>query len=401
MLDARDANLILGAGACSGDILRPGGTITVKLREFQAKEIFRRYGLSVPDGEVVSSAAETSRVAAALGCAVVIKPQLGVKGRGKVGGILFADTPDDAASAAERLLGVEIKGETVRLLLVEARAEIAEELYAAVAIDPAAKLPVLVASRCGGVDIEEVARTTPERVVKRPASIIHGPSDADLAVLAEELGTDGADALRTLYQVFADHDAETVEVNPLVRTSAGNLVAVDAVLNVDEDALFRHPELAVYREAMPAEDPIVEAARERSWTYIALDGDIAILSSGAGLTMAILDLMQRAGGSAANFLDTAQIDDEGIYEAFALLARARPSRAILVNIFAGLNRCDLLAEGITRYLRERPTGVPVVVRMIGNREDEGYRILRSAGIDPVAGIEEAVREVVRVAGGAR
>jgi len=372
----------------------------VKLREYQAKEIFRLYGLSVPDGDVVESASDAHRVAADLGGAVVLKPQLGVKGRGKVGGILFADTPDEAAAAAERLLGLELKGETVRRLLVEARADISEELYAAVAIDPTAKLPLLVSSRCGGVDIEQVARTTPEQVVKRPVSILNGPSDDDLAAVAEVIGGDGAEVLATLYRVFADHDAETVEVNPLVRTSDGRLIAVDAVLNVDEDAMFRHPELEPYQHAMPEEDPIVETARSRSWTYIPLDGDIAILSSGAGLTMAILDLMQRAGGSAANFLDTAQIDEQGIYEAFALLARARPASAILVNIFAGLNRCDHLATGIVRYLQDHPPGVPVVVRMIGNREEQGYRILRDAGIEPVAGIEEAIREVVRVAGGA-
>lgn len=372
----------------------------MKLREFQAKEIFRRFGLVIPEGTVVESAEGAGQAAAAIGGSVVIKPQLGVKGRGKVGGILFADSPVEAVEAARRLLGAEIKGEVVERLLVEARVDIAEELYAAVAIDHTAKLPVLVASRCGGVDIEDVARNRPEDVLKRPVSMLDGPSANDLAAVAEVLGQDGAEALASLYRVFAGHDAEIVEVNPLVRTTGGELMAVDAVLNIDEDAVYRHPELDGYRTAMPAEDPIVEQARARSWTYIPLDGDIAILSSGAGLTMAILDLMNRAGGAAANFLDTAQIDADGIFDAFVLLSKARPAKALLVNIFAGLNRCDHLAEGITRALREAPPGIPVVVRMIGNRDQEGFRILRAAGVEPIAGIEQAIHEVVRVAGGA-
>jgi len=372
----------------------------VKLREYQAKDVFRRYGLSVPPGEIADTPEAAAAAAARIGTPVVLKPQLGVKGRGKAGGILFAEQPADAQEAAAKLLDAEIRGERVRRLLVEAKENITEEMYAAVTIDPAAKRPVVVASRAGGVDIEEVARATPERVLKRPVSILDGPSGEDLAAVAATLGSDGAEAIATLYRIFAECDAETVEVNPLVRTGSGALVAVDAVLNVDDDALFRHQDLVAYRQEIPVEDPIAEQAREHAWTYIDLDGDIAILSSGAGLTMAILDLMQRAGGRPANFLDTAQIDDEGIYEAFDLLSRAGRPRAILVNIFAGLNRCDRLAEGITKYVRERPPGVPVVVRMIGNREQEGYRILRQAGIEPVAEIEDAIRLAVQAAGGA-
>ncbi len=372
----------------------------MKLREYQAKEIFRSYGLKVPEGGLADTALAAADAAAAIGGAVVLKPQLGVKGRGKVGGIGFADNPDQARTEAERLLAATVHGEAVHRLLVEARVDIAEELYTAVTIDHARQLPVLVASRAGGVEIEEVARTAPERVLRLPIKIRSGPTAQDLAAVAETVGDDTAEVMATLWRIFAEHDAETVEINPLVRTTGGDLVAVDGVLNVDPDALFRHPDLVKLGAEIPVEDPIAEEAQRNYWTYIELAGDIGILSSGAGLTMAILDLLDRAGGQPANFIDTAQIDGEGIYKAFDLLARAKPTRAVLVNIFAGLNRCDLLAEGIVRYLGEHPPQVPIVVRMVGNLQEQGHRILRAAGIEPVTGIERAVQQVVDAAGGA-
>ena len=370
----------------------------MKLREYQAKQVLRAYGVAVPDGEVATTAAQAGEIAARLGGSVVIKPQLGVKGRGKVGGILFADDASHAERAAVALLGRTIKGERVERLLVEAKADIAHELYAAVTIDHAVQLPVLVASLAGGVEIEQVARETPDKVVKLPVSILRGPSAQDLQAIAAVMGADGAEIMAAMYRIFREHDAETVEVNPLVRTTGGSLMAVDAVLNVDDDARFRHPELDRFSEEIPPDAPIVAEARERAWTYIDLDGDIGILSSGAGLTMAILDLMQQSGGRPANFLDTAQIDDEGIYAAFDLLARAKPVRGLLVNIFAGLNRCDRLASGIVRYVQACPPGVPIVVRMVGNREAQGWQILREAGIEPVAGIEEAIEQITQAVG---
>ncbi len=371
----------------------------MKLREYQAKTIFQTYGLEVPAGAVADSPEKAAAIAARLSGAVVIKPQLGIKGRGKVGGIKFAADPDQARAGAAALLGAEVRGETVRRLLVESRIDIAEELYVAVAIDPSAKLPVLVASRAGGVDIEQVARESPEQVLRRVVSIRQGPVAADLEVFATAIGDELAEVLTTLYRIFADHDAEMIEINPLIRTPDGRLVAADAVLNIDHDAIFRHTELDSLKEEIPVEDKIAEEARQRDWTYIELAGDIGILSSGAGLTMAILDLLHRAGGQPANFLDTAQIDDEGIYDAFDLLARAKPVRAILVNIFAGLNRCDRLAEGMVRYLQQHPPQVPIVVRMVGNRQEAGYEILRQAGIEPVIEIEQAIEQLMAAVGG--
>jgi len=372
----------------------------MKLREYQAKGIFREAGIRVPRGEITDSAEGASALAAGFGGAVVLKPQLGVKGRGKVGGIGFADDPAAARDEAERLLALTVKGEAVRTLLVEERADVAEELYLAVAIDFAARRPVLIASAAGGVDIEEVARERPEEVLRIPVDILDGPSVEDLAVVAERLGADVAEHLATLYGVFREYDAEIVEVNPLVRTRSGGLVAVDAVLNVNEDSVGRHPELRALKAEIPVEDPIAEEAAAKSWTYIDLGGEIGVLSSGAGLTMAILDLIQYGGGTPGNFLDTAQIDDEGIFDAFELLGRAREFKVLLVNIFAGLNRCDLLAGGIRRYLEEHPLDVPVVVRMVGNLEEEGHRILAGAGIEPHSRLEDAVEAAVRLARGA-
>jgi succinyl-CoA synthetase beta subunit len=369
----------------------------MKLREYQAKRIFSESGIAVPRGGVARTPVEAEAIAKGLRTPVVLKPQLGVKGRGKVGGIGFADDAAGARSEAERLLSMTLKGEAVRSLLVEQRVAIADELYTAVTVDPSARCPVLITSAEGGVDIEEVARERPERVHRTLVNILTGPSSDQLHAAAEGLGADAAGLLETLYAVFRSWDAEIVEINPLARATSGELVALDAVLNVDRDAVGRHDELIALREELPVEDAIAEEAARNDWTYIEMPGDIGVLSSGAGLTMAILDLIHRAGGSPANFLDTAQIDDQGIYSAFELMARARPHRVLLINLFAGLNRCDALAEGIRRYLRDHPPAIPVVVRMVGNLEAEGHRILQQAGLTPFSQIEEAVDEAVRLA----
>ncbi len=372
----------------------------MKLREVQAKRIFEEHGIRVPRGGLARTPLEAEEVADALGGPVVLKPQLGVKGRGKVGGIGFAATPAEARAEASRLLGAEVHGEEVRLLLVEERVELTEELYLAVAVDRARRCPVLMACRSGGVDIEEVARTRPDALVRVAGSVRRPPSADELKPVADALGPGAADMAAILYQIFLDTDAETVEINPVARTSGG-LVALDAVLNVNEASVYRHADLLELRQDLPPEDPLVEEAASKAWTYIDLGGEIAILSSGAGLTMTIVDLLARAGGSAANFLDTAQINDQGIYEAFDLLSRARPVKAWLVNIFAGLNRCDLLAEGICRYVAEHSLGAPLVIRMVGNQEEAGHKILAEAGIEVVTGLEEAVERVVALQGGAK
>ena len=370
----------------------------MKLREHQAKKIFASHGMVVPKGKVVTTEQDAEEAARALGGPVVLKPQLGIKGRGKVGGIGFADTPDEAGAEARRLLGSNVRGETVHTLLVEQRLPFEKELYLAVTVDYAARRPVLMASAMGGVDIEEVARQRPEAILRVPVSILEPPNEQQLQPVIEALGPAAASALSVLYDVFVDNDAELVEVNPMAVTANG-LVALDAVLNVNDDGVARHPELEALRSQITSEDegPLAEEARQQSWTYIDLEGDIGILSSGAGLTMTIVDLLTRRGAAAANFLDTAQIDEQGIYRAFELLRKARPPRVWLVNIFAGLNRCDRLAQGICKYVEEHPLGAPLVVRMVGNLEQEGHRLLREAGIEPVTELEQAVDRCVELA----
>ncbi len=371
----------------------------MNLREYQAKRIFSAYGIPVPRGEVVTTPDAAVEAAGRLGGSVVLKPQLGVKGRGKVGGIGFADDPPGAGSEAERLLGMTIKGEAVKLLLVEEKVPITDEIYLAVTVDYAARRPLILASSGGGVDIETIAESDPERLFRIPVNILAGPAHADFVPIAERLGQDVARHLEVLYRIFRDYDTEMVEINPMARTTDGQLCAVDAVLNVNPDSVFRHDELTALKAEIPEDDPIAEEASRSNWTYIDLFGDIGILSSGAGLTMTILDLIQNAGGKPANFLDTAQIDDEGIYRAFDLLSRARKTRVLLVNIFAGLNRCDRLAAGIIRYLEEHPIEIPLVVRMVGNLEEEGHRLLKESGITPFSRLEDAVEEAVQLAGG--
>ncbi|NIM14617.1 MAG: succinate--CoA ligase subunit beta [Candidatus Aminicenantes bacterium] len=368
----------------------------MNLREYQAKNIFSQHGITIPIGKITTTPEETAKAASELNSQVVIKPQLGVKGRGKAGGIGFAPDPAAALQEAERLLSLTIKGETVEKLLVEEKIDIADELYIAVTVDYSIRHPVLIASSEGGVEIEETAKTHPERVFRIPVNILTGPTPDDFTTIADQLGQDTAQYLEILYRIFRQYDAELVEINPLVRTKQGNLCAVDAVLNINEDSVFRHEELADFKKEIPVVDPISEEASRSSWTYIDLPGDIGILSSGAGLTMAILDLIHKAKGKPANFLDTAQIDDEGIYNAFDLLSRAKKTRVLLVNMFAGLNRCDNLALGIQRYLNDHPMEIPIVVRMIGNREEEGHRILREIGIEPFTRLEDAIEHAVKL-----
>jgi succinyl-CoA synthetase beta subunit len=369
----------------------------MNLREYQAKQIFRKYGLRVPAGALVADPPEAESAARKLGCPVVLKPQLGVKGRGKVGGIGFADDPVGARREAERLFALTVKGETVLKLLVEKRLAISEELYTAVTIDYAARQPVMIVSSAGGVDIEETARVNPERIHRIPIHILTGVEQSTLAVISRQMGTEVSNTAKSLYRIFRDYDAELVEINPLIRTADRELWAADAVLNINADSVFRHDNLLPFKQEIPVTDPIAEEAAANSWTYIDLPGNIGILSSGAGLTMAILDLIHKAGGEPANFLDTAQMDDEGIFSAFDLLARAKETRVLLVNVFAGLNRCDRLADGIRRYLERDPMKIPLVVRMVGNLEEEGHGILREIGITPFTRLEDAVVHAVELA----
>lgn len=369
----------------------------MNLREYQAKRIFAEKGLAIPPGKVTRNSSEVEAVARELGGPVVLKPQMGFKKRGKLGLIKFADNPTDARSQSETLFRQEVKCEKIETLLVEKKLEIAREFYLAVTIDYSLRQPVLILSKQGGVDIEELAKTSPDQLLKIPVHPLTGLNADTFQKIDSFLDPQFSHITKILYTIFSEYDAEVVEINPLIQTKQGEYIAVDGVLNINDDSLFRHPEIASLKNEWRAADPIADEASANSWTYIDLPGDIAILSSGAGLTMTILDLIHFAGGSAANFLDTAQIDEEGIFKAFELLTKAKQARALLINIFAGLNRCDSLAHGIQSFLSKHRIEMPIVVRMVGNKETEGHEILRNAGIEPFTGLEDAVERVVHLA----
>ena len=368
----------------------------MKLREYEAKQIFSIKGFPIPTGQLARTVEDVKNFAIYCNRPVILKPQMGFKGRGKLGLIVSANTPEEASREAERLFSLNVKGEAIKLILVEEKIEIAQEYYAAVAIDYSQRCPVIMISPKGGVEIEQVAKHEPDLLLKIPINILTGPTENDLSRISEFMNRKISQVAETLYAIFREYDAEMVEINPLVLTNEGELLALDAVLNINDDSLFRHPEFNAFKAEIGVADPIADEAAANKWTYIDLPGDIAILSSGAGLTMTILDLIQLAGGSAANFLDTAQIDDEGIYKAFELLRQAKRAKAMLVNIFAGLNQCDRLALGIRQYLHDHPIDIPIVIRMIGNGEEAGHKILGEIGIRAYTDLEDAVDEAVQL-----
>jgi succinyl-CoA synthetase beta subunit len=379
----------------------------MRLYEYEAKEVFQKYGLLIPKGEIVESAEAASRFASTVGGAVVIKPQVSTKKRGKVGAIRFASDPEEAFHQSQSILGMTLYQEKVSTLLVEEKIEIDKEFYIGVTIDYSLLKPVAIASPFGGVDIEEVVQEKPTTVKKIGFSISEGPTEKDFEELVSVFKPTEQvlmkEVAKKLYQVFRQYDAEMIEINPMALTKHGKVVALDAFLNVDDDSLFRHSDLIKPRGISQEEFEFEQSLKEKKWKYIEMDsdGEIGILSSGAGITMAILDLIKMRGGRPANFLDTAQMNAEGIYNAFSLFAGNKKLKVLLVNIFAGLNRCDDLAMGIKRYLQEHPLRMPLVVRMIGYREDEGKSILKEINVETIRSLEDSVEKVIQIAKEAR
>jgi succinyl-CoA synthetase beta subunit len=295
--------------------------------------------------------------------------------------------------------------ERVSTLLVEEKIETDKEFYLGATIDYSSLKPVAIASPLGGMEIEEVAQKKPAKVKKIGFSISQGITDRELEELVSIFHRTERmlmkQVARTLGQIFQKYDAEMTEINPLAVTKHGKAVALDAFLNVDDDSLFRHPDLVRPRGISWEEFEFEQSLKEKKWKYIEMDpeGEIGILSSGAGITMAILDLIKMRGGRPANFLDTAQMNAEGIYNAFSLFAGNPKLKVLLVNIFAGLNRCDDLAMGIKRYLQEHPLRMPLVVRMIGYKEDEGKSILKEIKVETIRSLEDSVEKIIQIAKG--
>jgi succinyl-CoA synthetase beta subunit len=377
------------------------------LLEYQGKQLFRAHGVPVPDGAHADSVDGAVQAAEALGFPVVIKAQVQIGGRGKAGGIKLAQDPDEAARHAEAILGMDIRGFTVQELYVERASSIAEEYYAAIVLDRSAKKPMAMLSRMGGMDVEEVAERDPEamRMVHVDPLIgfqdFHGRRLAFEARIAGDLVRPVGAMLAKLYEVFVREDATLVEVNPLLVTEGRDVVALDAKVTIDGNALWRHPDLADLRD-LSAEDPQERMAKERGLTYVKLDGNIGILGNGAGLVMSTLDVVAQAGGRPANFLDAGGGSKaEAITSAVEVILSDEKVSAVLFNIFGGITRCDEVARGLIDAFRHIEPDVPFVVRLDGTNDEEGRRLLAEAELPNVhteATMLAAAERVVELAG---
>ena len=359
------------------------------LLEYQGKQLFKAHGVPVPDGRPAASVEEAVEAAEALGYPVVIKAQVLIGGRGKAGGIKLAADRSEAEQHANAILGMDIRGLTVHELYVERASDIAEEYYAAILLDRTAKKPMAMLSRMGGMDVEEIAATDPNAIVRIQVDPLIGFSDFHARRLAFEAGIAGdvvrpvGSMLAKLYETFVAEDALLVEVNPLLVTGEREVVALDSKVTVDDNALFRHPDTAAFRN-VSAEDPQERMAKERGLTFVKLDGDIGILGNGAGLVMSTLDVVAQAGGHPANFLDAGGGSKaEAIVDAVEVILSNPNVRAVLFNIFGGITRCDEVARGLVTAFAQIDVKVPFVVRLDGTNDEEGRRILAEANLPNV------------------
>lgn len=374
----------------------------MKIHEYQAKELLRKYGLPIPPGDIAATPAEAETIAQRIGGTVVVKAQVLIGGRGKAGGVKLAKTATEARQHAQAILGMDIRGTTVRKVLVAKAADIAQEVYLSITLDRAARRVLLMGSAAGGVDIEQVARETPERIVRVWAEPFLGLLDYQIRQVGFGIGL-RPDLLRpftriaqALYRAFVDFDCTLAEINPLVVTQAGQLEAIDAKIDLDDNGLFRHRDVEALRD--PDDETTAEReARANGLAYVRLDGTIGCVVNGAGLAMATMDVIKLSGGEPANFLDVgggARADQ--VAAALRIILADERVDAVLFNIFGGITRCDEVARGLLAALAELPRQVPLVVRLVGTNEEEGRRILGQAGITAVREMSEAAKQVVAV-----
>jgi succinyl-CoA synthetase beta subunit len=375
----------------------------MKIHEYQAKEIFAKYGVPIPAGRVATTPDEVAQITTEVGKPVVVKAQVHVGGRGKAGGIKVGRTPEEARAAAEQIIGMDIKGLKVEQVLVEEAADIKEEYYIGITTDREARRNIVMVSAAGGIDIEEVAATDPEKIARLHIDPALGLLDFQIRQLAFEANLPAAAVrqigpfMKALAKVYVDYDCSLAEINPLVLTGDGKLIAADAKINIDDNALFRHPDLAKYQEAQE-EDPIEAEAHKRGLTYVRLEGDIGIIGNGAGLVMTTLDVVQREGGRPANFLDIGGgANAQKVAAALDIILDDPNVKAVMVNIFGGITRCDEVAKGIVEAQKMIKRQVPMVVRLVGTNEAEGQRILADASLIPAATLAEAAQKAVDIA----
>jgi succinyl-CoA synthetase beta subunit len=385
----------------------------MKIHEYQAKEILGKFGAQVPRGEVAHTPDECRQIAAKLGGLVVVKAQIHAGGRGKGGGVKVARTPEEAKTIAEKMIGMKLvthqtgpEGQEVRRVLVEDGLNIRHEYYLGLVIDRARQMPVFMASTEGGVEIEKVAAETPEKIIKETIDTRVGFQPFQTRKIAYSLGLDGdrarkaAQFMIALYRAFEASDASLAEINPFIETAEGEFYALDAKINLDDNAMFRHKDLLGLRD-IHEEDPLEVRASSFGLNYIKLDGNVGCMVNGAGLAMATMDIIKLAGGSPANFLDVGGgASADQVKNAFEILLSDPNVQAVLINIFGGIMRCDTVASGIVQAARSMHLNKPMVVRLEGTNVEEGKKILQSSGLNfSVAdGMKDAAEKVVRLAG---
>jgi succinyl-CoA synthetase beta subunit len=367
----------------------------MKIHEYQAKAILAKYGVPVPEGTVVQTAAEAARVAERLGGGVtVVKAQIHAGGRGKGGGVKVVKSVEEALQAAEKIIGMNLvthqtgpRGQKVGRVLVEQGLKIKRELYLGIVIDRSSEKPVLMASQEGGVEIEKVAEETPDRIFKEYINPAVGLAAFQTRKLAFALGLEGPQIgqatkfMMAVWEAFRGTDASLIEINPLIVTGDGNLLALDAKMTFDDNALYRHPDFKDMRD-LSEEDPLEIEASKYSLNYIKLDGTIGCMVNGAGLAMATMDIIKLAGGEPANFLDVGGgANAEQIKNAFRILMSDTSVKAVLINIFGGILRCDILAEGVIAAVRDLGVPVPIVIRMEGTNVEQGKQMLHESGLN--------------------
>ncbi|HEU4641719.1 MAG TPA: ADP-forming succinate--CoA ligase subunit beta [Gemmatimonadaceae bacterium] len=379
----------------------------MNIHEYQAKEIFRRHGIPIPPGEVATTPAEAEQIARQFGGTVVVKAQVHAGGRGKAGGVKLAKSPEEAKELASKILGMRIKGLPVEKVLVTPAAEIASEAYVGIIVDRASKRAVFMVSPAGGIDIEEVAAKTPEQIMRLPVDPRYGLLPFEAMRMGFFLYRDvkqaraAAKIMRQLYDAFLASGASLAEINPLVTTPAGEVLALDAKMVIDDNELERHPNIARLRDES-AEAPSEVAARNANLTFIKLDGNVGCVVNGAGLAMATMDLVKFYGGEPANFLDIGgSSNPQKVINALRIITADPNVKAILFNIFGGITRTDDVANGIVAATAENPLTVPIVIRLTGTNEDIAVKILEEHGFSAMTDMDEAVKKAVALATGGK
>lgn len=375
----------------------------MKLEEFQAKKLFAEKGIPIPEGRMVTSPDMAEEAAKEIGSAVVVKAQVQAGGRGKAGGVKLAKTPAEAREHAQSILGMIIKDLVVERVLIDPAVSIVGEYYIGITLDRRKKIPVMMVSAAGGVDIEQVAKETPEKIIFRDIDPERGLRDFEAKQLAFELFDDKKKALATasiiskLWKCYKSNDASLAEINPLAELADGSIIALDAKIVLDDAALYKHPELEELRLTTPAEEKELKA-KSFGLSYVQLDGEIGCMVNGAGLAMATMDIIKHYGGSPANFLDIGgSSNPDKVVEAMKLLISDPNVKTIFINVFGGITRCDDVANGLLAALSKIELKIPLVVRLTGTNEEEGRKILSDAGIPAMINMTEAAKKAILLA----